>query len=235
VYEDQTVVSEDPILRLASCAEAGVEAVLAALPETAPMQGEDGDSRALYARIVMQDILRIRLNNHLDAYCLQHLMRTGHTEAARQLLTYLYEEFGHDELLVEDLLPLGFTRTDVDAAAPLFSTELMIAYLKFAIDVDGALPDFVWNWFVEWYSARYNPQIVKAASAAFGTGTARGTKAHLVIDDELDHEQRMGAALRSLIVTDEDLRKAEFYLGRIVRLLDLYCREMISVEAAVGS
>ena len=172
----------DPIEALTARAETGIEAVLAALPLERP-DGDDPEARALYARIIVQDILRIRLNNHLDAYCLQHLLRRGDTKAAGRILTYLHEEFGHDGLLMEDLSPLGVSPADVDATAPLFATELLIAYLKYAIDVDGALPDFVWNWFVEWYSARYNPAVVAAASEAFGVETGLGTSAHLEIDE----------------------------------------------------
>jgi diadenosine tetraphosphate (Ap4A) HIT family hydrolase len=223
-------VTGDPIERLSLRAEAAIEAVLDALPPLSPLRGEDEASRALYSRIVLQDILRIRLNNHLDAYCLQHLLREGQVETARHILTYLYEEFGHDEILIEDLTPFGITAEQVDNTPPAFSTELLIAYLKYAIDNDGALPDFVWNWFVEWYAARYGQQVVDNASAAFGGRTVRGTAAHLAIDDELDHEHRIEAALRSLLDTDERVRRAELYLDRIVRLLDLYFRELISAE-----
>jgi hypothetical protein len=214
---------------LSSCAEAGIDAVLRALPSSGNLTADDPASRALFARIILHDILRIRLNNYLDAYCLQHLLRTGDKQAARHLLTYLHEEFGHDEMLVEDLAAFGCTHADVDVARPLFSTELLIAYLRFAIDVDGALPDFVWNWFVEWYSARYNPGIVKAASTAFGGSSARGTAAHLVIDGELDHEHRIEVALRELLVNEEQLTKAEMYLGRILKLVELSFRELLSV------
>ena len=89
------------------------------------------------------------------------------------------------------------------------------------------LPALVWNWLVEWYSARYNQRITNAAAAVVGDDSVRQANRHIELDDEMEHEDALTHALTSLIERDGALPRAEHYVDRFVRLIDMYFQELL--------
>ena len=55
----------------------------------------------------------------------------------------------------------------------------------------GPAPTTIWDWFVEWYSDRYNPIITEKAATEFGKEYVHGTKAHIAFDESHDHDELM--------------------------------------------
>jgi hypothetical protein len=210
----------------------GMERIMATVPFTREFHEGTATHRGYYTRHMIEAVLRIRLNNEADAYCLFKISKCLNRPAT-QLVQYLAEEYGHDEILAQDLVAFGVTEHELAATPPFFATELLMGYLRYAVDQDGPLPTFVWNWFVEWYSDRYNPGIVARAREEFGPESVHGTTQHLELDKELDHEAGIGAALAALLDTQAEIERALLYIDRFVQLVAWYFNELY--EATIGS
>jgi hypothetical protein len=111
--------------------------------------------RSYYARHLVETVLRIRLNNEVDAYGL-YKIGSKDNKLAAVLAQYLAEEYGHEEMFVADIERFGLSKEDVDNTDAFPATKELIGFLYLAIKQDGPLATMIWNWFVEWYSDRYN-------------------------------------------------------------------------------
>ena len=178
-----------------------------------------------YPRHVVETVLRIRLNNEVDAYGL-YKSGSRDNKLAAMLAQYLAEEFGHEHLFLRDLERFGLSKADVDAIAPFASTDHLIGYLYLSIKRDGPLPTMIWNWFVEWYSEQYNKVITNKAAEVFGTDKVKGSLGHIQIDESHDHDGLMWSAVQRAIAGWGDLDKAEAYLRHFVRLIAAYFDEL---------
>jgi len=174
---------------------------------------------------MLEAVLRIRMNNALDAYALSKIADTDN-RVSGILAVYLADEFIHDQMLIPDLYALGKTREEIEGTEPMFSTQVLMSYLRFSVDRDGVLPDILWNWFVEWYSGRYNPVITARAREEFGLACTAATESHLQIDAEGKHLDHMSRALECLIQTDSEAVLAKNYLRQIVALVSMYFEEL---------
>ena len=184
--------------------------------------------REYYKRHLLEAVIRIGLNNDVDTYCL-HKIVSNNISVAKKLLDYLNEEYGHDSMIARDLEKFGISEADIVEAQPLFSTKLLIAFMYYEIDKEGAMPTVVWNWFVEWYSHRYNMKITLKAEQEFGQNKVRNSLAHLAIDEEMTHEDDMTSALSILMQDDSDLEKAKRYLTSYIQLIGMYFQELYNL------
>jgi hypothetical protein len=143
-----------------------------------------------YIRHVVETVLRIRLNNEVDTYA---LFKVGSKDdaLAANLAKYLAEEFGHETMFTRDLKKFGFTAEDLAASEVFPTTKQLMGYLRLAADDRGPAPTTVWDWFVEWYSDRYNQIITDKAGQEFGKEYTRGKQAHLDFDESHDHDELM--------------------------------------------
>jgi len=182
--------------------------------------------RELYRRHILETAMRIRMNNAVDSFALANTIRND--PLAKYFLTYLHEEYGHDRMFEEDLRMMGLSDDDLAEAEPFFSTELLMSFLWQSVHRDGMLPALVWNWLVEWYSARYNQRITDAAATVVGNESVRQATRHLELDDEMEHEDALTHALTSLIERDGTLEKAEYYVDCFVRLIEMYFQELLN-------
>ncbi len=215
----------DILARLERSALAGMARMFDGVPFAREFHEAASTHREYYRRHILEAILRIHLNNEVDAYCLSTIARTAPQTAAR-LIKYLAEEFGHDRMLLPDVLALQLSEEEIARTEPFFSTQLLMGYLRYAVDREGPLPTFVWNWFVEWYSDRYNERIVAKARAEMGADAVKGMMEHLTLDRELDHESGIGAALLELMTTETMVVRAETHLERFTQLVAMYFDEL---------
>ena len=190
--------------------------------------------REYYKRHLLEAVIRIGLNNDVDTYCL-HKIVSSNASVAKKLLQYLKEEYGHDSMIAKDLERFGISEDDILEAKPLFSTKLLIAFMYYEIDKEGALPTVVWNWFVEWYSHRYNMIITRKAEQEFGHNTVRNSLAHLQIDEEMTHEDDMTSALTLIVHNEDDLEKCKHYLTSYIQLIGMYFRELYSLTVGAST
>lgn len=181
--------------------------------------------REYYQRHLLETILRIRLNNEVDAYGLYKIGYRDNKLAAT-LARYLAEEYGHEGMFLRDLERFGLTKEQVDEVRVFPSTEKLIGYLYFAINQHGPLPTMVWNWFVEWYSDRYNGVITDHAAEVYGSEMVRGSHAHIAYDESHDHDDLMWSAVERAIRGWGDYETAENYLVNFVDLIGDYFREL---------
>lgn len=194
----------------------------------------EGAERDFYCRDMIQAVLRIRLNNEVDARCLTELLHHNNTEGAEVILAYLSEEYGHDEMLALDLEAMGVSRAEIDATQPLLATKLLMAYIETSTRRDGFLPDLVWAWFIELYSAGHNDAITRAAGNSFGQHVVRLTTDHLTIDASLNHRNRLEAHLQKVLDTDESLVPlALSYLDDFTTLLKMYTDQILAEPAGL--
>ncbi len=181
--------------------------------------------KEFYKRHILETLLRIQINNDVDAYCLYKLGKKQQTLAGR-LATYLVEEYGHDKLFQKDLSYFGMTQQDIENSQPFRSTYLLMDYLKGSIDRDGAIPTVVWNYFVELYSDTYNQTITSKAASEFGSSYVNGSQSHLDIDELKDHVGLMEGMLSLSIKSSEDLELAKEYMTTFIYLISLYFKEL---------
>lgn len=184
-----------------------------------------------YRRHIVEIILRIRLNNEVDAYSL-YRMGSRHDRLAQKLARYLEEEYGHDAMFLQDARRLGLSREEALSTPPFFATDLLIGFLYHSIDVDGPMPTMVWNWFVEWYSDRYNERITCKAEEHLGRDVVRGARAHLAFDEDEGHVELMFSTVADVVRSGRDAEKVKQYLVRFVRLVGMYFQELH--DATIG-
>jgi hypothetical protein len=178
-----------------------------------------------YQRHLLETILRIRLNNEVDAYGLYKIGYKDNKLAAT-LARYLAEEYGHEGMFLRDLERFGLSKDQVDATRVFPATEKLIGYLYFAINQHGPLPTMIWNWFVEWYSDRYNGVITDHAAEVFGSEMVRGSHAHIAYDESHNHDDLMWSAVERAISGWGDYETAENYLVNFIDLIGDYFREL---------
>jgi hypothetical protein len=179
----------------------------------------------LYRRHMLEAAIRIRMNNAIDSFALARTIQDD--QLAEHLLSYLQEEYGHDRMLEDDLRVMGLSEQALAEAEPFFATELLMAFLWRAVEKDGMLPALVWDWLVEFYSARYNPQITRIAGSVVGEESVRQATRHLEMDQELEHEDALTRTLVAVIERDGCLANAEQYVDRFVRLIEMYFQELL--------
>jgi hypothetical protein len=187
---------------------------------------------AYYKRHLVETILRIRLNNEADAYGLYKIGYKDNRLAAT-LARYLAEEYGHEGMFLRDLERFGLSKAQVDAIKVYPATEKLMGYLYFGVNQHGPLPTMIWNWFVEWYSDRYNRVITDHAAEVFGNEMVRGSHAHIEYDESHDHDDLMWSAVEKAINGWGDFDTAQAYLVNFIDLVGDYFRELY--DDTIGS
>lgn len=181
-----------------------------------------------YKRHLMETVLRIRLNNEVDAYCLYKISK-GNTRLAQLLAQYLAEELGHENFFINDLKTFGIDLETLNNTKPFFSTNKLIGYLYHAIDQDGGIPTMVWNWFVEWYSDNYNKKITEKIAKEYGEKYSFGFTKHIEFDEDHDHVSLMFSTVELSVSKPEDMKKVEMYLSQFIELIGEYFNELYEV------
>ena len=187
-------------------------------------RGESTDFE-YYKRHVVEIILRIKLNNEVDAYSLYKL---GYRDnlLSKKLATYLSEEYGHEVFFMNDLIAIGMTEKEVNDTSPFFATKKLIGYLYYAIMQDGAMPTMVWNWLVELYSDTYNMTITNKFGSEFGKDKVQGSLKHLAFDEKHDHLSLMFSTVLATTKNPEDVAKIKMYINNFVELIGEYYQEL---------
>jgi len=160
------------------------------VPKMRELHAGEWMDRDYFVRHLVETVLRIRLNNEVDAYALFKVGSKDDSLAAK-LAKYLAEELGHEGMFTRDLAEFGLSIEEMNATPIFPSTAKLMGYLRLAADSRGPAPTTVWDWFVEWYSDRYNQIITDKAAADFGKVYLRGSQAHLDFDESHDHDELM--------------------------------------------
>lgn len=189
--------------------------------------------REYYVRHLVETVLRIRLNNEVDAYALS---RVGSTDdhLAAILAQYLAEEYGHEHMFMRDIKQLGWTQEKVDGTRPLFSTEMLMGYLHLCVNKEGPAATTVWNYFVEWYSDQYNQVITNNARGQYGEDALRGSQAHLDYDESHDHDELMWKVVDRAVSRWSTPETALLYAERFVTLIGDYFKELYESTVTVS-
>lgn len=205
---------------------------------TAPKAREFHEGRWLdeqyYRRHLIETVLRIRLNNEVDAYALYKIGARDNKLAAT-LAQYLAEEYGHEEMFLADIERFGTPKHAVDSIRPFVATDELIGYLYLAINRDGPLPTMIWNWFVEWYSDRYNDTITQYAARIWGEERVKGSLAHIRYDQSHNHDDLMWAAVQRAIDGWGTTAKAEEYLKNFIVLIGRYFNQLYCESVGVSN
>lgn len=178
-----------------------------------------------YKRHVVEIILRIKLNNEVDAYS---LYKIGYRDnlLSKKLATYLSEEYGHEAFFMNDLIAMGLTEKQVNDTEPFFATKKLIGYIYYSIMQDGAMPTMVWNWLVELYSDTYNSIITNKFGQEYGKEKVQGSLKHLAFDEKHDHLSLMFSTVLATAKKPEDVEKIKMYITNFVSLIGDYYQEL---------
>jgi hypothetical protein len=210
-----------------------MEEQFARVPKMREFHAAQWTEREYYVRHLVETVLRIRLNNEVDAYA---LFRVGSKDdvLAANLARYLAEEYGHEHMFLRDLGRFGLDREAVDAIGVFPSTEQLMGFLRLAADTAGPAPTTVWDWFVEWYSDRYNGVITDHAAEVYGAEMVRGSKTHIAYDDSHDHDDLMFETVSRAVSTWSTSDRALRYLDTYVRLVGDYFAELYHATAGAA-
>jgi len=151
-----------------------------------------------YIRHRIETVKRIRMTARTDALALAKMIDEDY-EAAREWSEYSTEELGHDRLYLADLRKHGYTDEQVNSTEPFPATKAMLRYLETSIERVGSIAAVAYSVFVEWNSDRYSRKAVAKAEARYSSDFVKGSKAHVGIDDELDHYAVMVGIAHSLL------------------------------------
>lgn len=201
------------------------------IPFTREFHEGKSTNKDYYARHLLETVLRIRLNNEVDAYCL-HKIDHNNNLLAVKLARYLAEELGHENFFKNDLKAFGINDMDIDNTRVFFATEKLIAYMYYCINKDGPLITMVWNWFVELYSDTYNSIITKKAATEFGESHTVGFEHHIDTDEELDHVGLMYSTVELAVNSMQDDELVKYYITNLIDLLGEYFQELYNATIA---
>lgn len=178
-----------------------------------------------YKRHILECVIRIHLNNELDAYAVK-IAATDNIPAAKQLAYYLYDEFGHDEMFGQDLNSYGYTKNDVQTENAFPETWKLMGYLNLCVGKFGPLASITWDWFLEYYGDKFNSFITQKASANMGQPAVSGAASHVAFDEAEDHSGMMNNMLSSVIKNESDLEKAIIHIKMFVPMVGEYFRAL---------
>lgn len=216
------MISTDVILKKL---ESTVDACLDAEFKKDNIMGEfhQGDwfNEHYYKRHILECVIRIHMNNELDARAVQ-VAAVDNISAAKQLSYYLYDEFGHDEMFGQDLITYGYSKSDVQAEFAFPETWKLMGYLNLCVSKFGPLPAITWDWFLEYYGDKYSSFITQKASANMGQPAVSGAASHVAFDEAEDHSGMMNNMLASVIKDEKDLDKAVVHIKAFIPMVGEY-------------
>ncbi|WP_051967504.1 iron-containing redox enzyme family protein [Kitasatospora mediocidica] len=201
------------------------------VPKMRELHAGEWTDRAYYIRHITETVLRIRLNNEVDTYALFKVGSKDDSLAAK-LAKYLAEEFGHESMFTRDLVKFGLTLEELEETEVFPSTKKLMGYLRLEADTRGPAPTTVWDWFVEWYSDRYNPTITAKAAQDFGREFVQGTQTHIEFDESHDHDELMFRTVSRAVEVFGSPRKAYADLTTFVELIGDYYAELYELTVA---
>ncbi|HEY1619687.1 MAG TPA: iron-containing redox enzyme family protein [Streptosporangiaceae bacterium] len=217
--------------RLESLAAELMDKQFERVPRMRELHAGEWIEREYFVRHVMETVLRIRLNNEVDTYA---LFRVGSQDdaLAAKLAKYLAEEFGHEGMFARDLAKFGISMEQLNTTPVFPSTNKLMGYLRLAADTRGPAPTTVWDWFVEWYSDRYNQVITDRAAAEFGKDYLHGTQTHLNFDESHDHDELMFRTVSRAVERFGSVEHAYADLTTFIDLIGDYFSELYKATAA---
>lgn len=218
--------------RLESLAQELMEKQFQRVPKLRELHAGEWTDWEYYVRHITETVLRIRLNNEVDTYALFKVGSKDDSLAAK-LAQYLAEEFGHEGMFTRDLQKFGQTPEQLEATVVFPATKKLMGYLRLEADTRGPAPTTVWDWFVEWYSDRYNQIITTKAAQEFGVEYTQGTQTHLDFDESHDHDELMFRTVSQAVENFGSAEEAYQDLATYIDLIGDYFNELY--EATVGA
>lgn len=195
------------------------------VPKMAEFHSGQWIDRDYYVRHVVETVLRIRLNNEVDTYALFKVGSSDDVLAAK-LAKYLAEEFGHEGMFTRDLAKFGMTLDEMNAIPVFPSTSKLMGYLRLAADREGPAPTTTWDWFVEWYSDRYNQIITTKAAEVYGADMVHGSQTHINYDDSHDHDDLMWRVVSRAVERWSSPEQAKRHLVNCIDMIGDYFDEL---------
>lgn len=122
--------------RFEQVAARAIQQLFAASPDTAAFHRGEWLDREYYRRHFVETVLRIRLNNEVDAFALYKIGFKDNA-LAQILAKYLSGKCGREGLFLRAIGKFGLTVAQVDGIAPFHSTDKLIGYLYLSTARDG--------------------------------------------------------------------------------------------------
>lgn len=216
------MIATDKVL---SALESTVDACLQAAFSKDSVMGDfhQGEwfNEGYYKRHILECVIRIHMNNELDARAVQ-VAAVDNISAAKQLSYYLYDEFGHDEMFGQDLVSYGYAKSDIGAQHAFPETWKLMGYLNLCVSKFGPLAAITWDWFLEYYGDKYSAFITQKAAANMGQPAVSGAASHVAFDEAEDHSGMMNNMLSSVIQNEQDLEAAVVHIKAFVPMVGEY-------------
>ncbi|WP_330960947.1 hypothetical protein [Photobacterium sp. 53610] len=192
---------------------------------TGEFHQSDWFNKEYYKRHILECVIRINMNNELDARAITIACK-GNIPAAKKLSYYLYDELGHDEMFSQDLIKYGYTMADVKDENAFPSTIKLMGYLTYSVERFGPLAAIIWDWFLEYYGDNYNPFITQKAGSYLGQEEVSGAASHVAFDEAEDHSGMMTEMLSTVIKNDHDVKLAIQHIEAFIPMVGEYFTEL---------
>jgi len=145
---------------------------------------------------------------------------------------YAADEGLHCRMFARDLHTLGVGDDVIYATPPLFSTELLCGYLYQTLEEDGPMAVVASGYYVESISRMSQPGWLDRIEAVLGAGATRGSRAHLLLDDQDEHIDLAWNLSMRLVRQPEDEARFMNHVKKLHALLAAYVGEVFEVILA---
>jgi hypothetical protein len=202
-----------------------IENWYASVPAAAQHQDESTFNMEIYKRGLAETAIRIRLLRVVESKAIAEIAKTS-PEAAKIWAEYEADEMLHDEMFIQDLEKAGTSREEFWGIEPYISTKLLVGYFSYLLDHEGPLGVVTYSYLVEYCNVRLEPGKLKKLESILGRDMIQGQVAHAHTDVNHDHPGMVWAALRHLVMSEEDIVAIKRYLKEFEQILAMFFSEM---------
>jgi len=182
-----------------------------------------------YKRHSIETPIRIKLKRTIDALVIHHFTKTN-PRAAKEWANYTDDEMLHGQMFAKDIQRLwGLSFEEVIGTGPLFSTQLLNGYFYFHLEYEGPMAAIASAYFLEYVTAKTQPEWLDNLEARLGKDKITGARAHVTQDLDEDHNGFVWNTLMHVVKTDADALRLREHIRNISGLFSAYLHEVYLV------
>jgi hypothetical protein len=189
--------------------------------------------RRFFIRSTIENVHRIELMRKINPLvCVK--TATSDPLLCKKWGLYAADEGLHSRMFARDLHTLGVGDDTIYATPPLFSTELLCGYLYHTLEEEGPMAVVASGYYVESISRMSQPGWLDRIEAVLGAGATRGSRAHLLLDDQDGHIDLAWNLSMRLVKRPADEARFVGHVKKLHALLSAYVGEVFGAILGEG-
>ncbi|WP_045859477.1 hypothetical protein [Teredinibacter purpureus] len=203
-----------------------IERIYRDIPYASHQKDADKIDMEYYKRHSIETPIRIKLKRTIDALVI-HYFTKHNPKAAKDWANYTDDEMLHGHMFAKDIERLwGLSFEEVMAHEPLFATQLLNGYFYFHLEYEGPMAAIASAYFLEYVTARTQPEWLDNLQSKLGDKSVAGARAHVNLDLEEDHSGFVWETLMATVKSEDDIVKLNKHFDRI---FGLFCAYLVEV------